>query len=139
MYMARLTQADKKTVGRYNGIFLAVYLFSTLIGNLVIGLLFTLTRDANNQVPPEIRDLTIWILAGLGCVSVIILAFTRFFLLLLLPSSPSPSLPSALLNYFSSFSFSFSSSSDHPSLSRFSILSVSPSPLIERSPRARKA
>jgi len=82
MYLSRLTQDDLKTVGKYNGISFGINSGSSLFGNLVIGCLFATTLDADGNVPDNIRDITIWILAGMGSLGTLILAFLRFLLLL---------------------------------------------------------
>jgi len=42
-----------------------------------LGALFATTLDAYSNVPPDIRDITIWLLATVGAVGTIILAFLR--------------------------------------------------------------
>ena len=67
-------------MGKYNGIANGLFSANALVGNLIIAILFLLTLDANGNVPVDIRDIAIWILASLGAVGTLILAFLRSFL-----------------------------------------------------------
>src|SRR5689334_17921019 len=80
--MARLTQDDKETVGFYNGVFNSFQVASLLLGNLIIGLLFQFTQDANGNVPYDITVDTLWILFALGLAAAVIMLFLRSVVLL---------------------------------------------------------
>jgi MFS family permease len=76
-YLKRLTQDNKKTVGRYNGIFQAMYLGSNFLGTLTIALMFFFLQDAEGNIPRHVRVIAVWVLVGLAGASCIVFTFLR--------------------------------------------------------------